>query len=87
MHGRHGLPTDSGQIRDIKLAIRSCRFALGNHCESVRTGTILIGRGLIGHVPNGEVGTMWWKIAIDRDDAVLMIAALVSAAAISLALF
>ena len=44
-------------------------------------------RGLVGHVPNGEVGTMWWKITIDRDDAVLMIATLVSAAAISLALF
>ena len=44
-------------------------------------------RGLIGHVPNGEVGTMWWKITIDRDDAVLMIATLVSAAAISLPLF
>ena len=26
---------------------------------------------------------MWWKITIDRDDAVLMIAMLVSAAAIS----
>jgi hypothetical protein len=30
---------------------------------------------------------MWWKIAFDRDDAVLMIATLLSAAAISLALF
>jgi hypothetical protein len=30
---------------------------------------------------------MWWKITLDRDDAVLMIAMLVSAAAISFALF
>jgi hypothetical protein len=30
---------------------------------------------------------MWWKITIDRDAAVLMIAMLVSAAAISFALF
>jgi len=64
-----------------------CPLQAGNHCESVRTGTILVARGLVGHVPNGEVGTMWWKITIDRDDAVLMIAMLVSAAAISFALF
>jgi hypothetical protein len=37
---------------------------------------------------NGEtVGTMRWKIPIDSDDLVLMIATLVSAAAITLALF
>jgi hypothetical protein len=30
---------------------------------------------------------MWWKITLDRNDAVLMIAMLVSAAAISFALF
>jgi hypothetical protein len=35
--------------------------------------------------PNGEVGTMRWKITIDHDDAVLIIATLISATVISLA--
>jgi hypothetical protein len=34
-----------------------------------------------------KVGTMRWQIPIDPDDAVLMIATLVSAVAITLALF
>jgi hypothetical protein len=44
--------------------------------------------GLLGNLRNGEtVGTMRWQIPIDSDYVVLMIATLVSAAAITLALF